>query len=212
MITSSLLGIFVNHFNPDGIPLIREKLELNWASDSLFKEIIQDSTSTIIDTTNLFIEKSTVNDDNTKSSNKETEKKLDDQIDQQMDPVTENQPKETEVISFVEPKAITLEQAYKLFNKGVKFIDARDEADYLAGHISSAVNIPFDDFDNHKKKLKQLSKEKPMVIYCAGTDCDLSILLGNLLFEQGYKQVYVFFGGWLEWLNSNYPTENPSES
>ena len=212
MITSSLLGMLVNYFNPDGIPLIREKLELNWASDSLFKEIIQDSVSTITDTTNLFIEKSTVNDDNTKSSNKETEKKLDDQIDQQMDPVTENQPKETEVISFVEPKAITLEQAYKLFNKGVKFVDARDEADYLAGHISSAVNIPFDDFDNHKKKLKQLSKEKPMVIYCAGTDCDLSILLGNLLFEQGYKQVYVFFGGWLEWLNSNYPTENPSES
>jgi len=116
-----------------------------------------------------------------------------------------------EAYAFSEPKAITLEQAYKLFNKGIKFVDARDEADYLAGYISSAVNIPFDDFDNHKQKLEKLSKEKPMVIYCAGTDCDLSILLGNLLFEQGYKQVYVFFGGWNEWLSSNYPTENPSE-
>ncbi|MCW8802814.1 MAG: rhodanese-like domain-containing protein [Ignavibacteriaceae bacterium] len=209
MITSSLLGIFVNYFNPDGIPLIREKLELSWASDSLFQEIIQDSASTIIDTTNLILENPSDNN-NIRSSNKETEKNPDDQIVQPIDPVTDKL-KETEVVSFEEPKALTLEQAYKLFNNGVKFVDARDEADYLAGHIYSAVNIPFDDFDNHKQKLEKLSKEKPIVIYCAGTDCDLSILLGNLLFEQGYKQVYVFFGGWLEWLNSNYPTENQSE-
>ncbi len=135
-------------------------------------------------------------------------KKPDEQIVQQKDSVRANKFNETEVISFAEPKAITLEQAYKLFKNGVKFVDARDEADYLAGHISKSLNIPFDDFDNHKQKLEQLSKEKPMVIYCAGTDCDLSILLGNLLFEQGYKEVYVFFGGWLEWLNSSYPTEN----
>jgi len=211
LITSSLLGVFVNYFNPDGIPLIREKLELNWASDSLFQEIIQDSASIIIDTTNLILENSAVNNENTKSGNKETEKKSAEQIVQQENPVKENKLKETEVITFAEPKAITLEQAYKLFNNGVKFIDARDEADYLAGHISKSLNIPFDDFDNHKQKLEKLSKEKPMVIYCAGTDCDLSILLGNLLFEQGYKQVYVFFGGWLEWLNSNYPIENQSE-
>ena len=201
----------MNFFNPDGIPLIREKLELSWASDSLFKKIIQDSASTIIDTNNFILEDSAANNDNTKSITKEAEKKSADQIIQQVDPVTENKLNETEVISFAEPKAITLEQAYKLFNKGVKFVDARDEADYLAGHISKSVNIPFDDFDNHKQKLEQLSKEKPMVIYCAGTDCDLSILLGNLLFEQGYKQVYVFFGGWLEWLKANYPIENQSE-
>lgn len=211
MITSSLLGMLVNYFNPGGIPLIREKLELNWASDSLFQDFIQDSVSTIIDTTNLILADSAVNNDDIKSSNKEAEKNSTEQIVQQIDPMTENKLKETEVISFAEPKAITLEQAYKLFNNGVKFVDARDEADYLAGHIASAVNIPFDDFDNHKQKLEQLSKEKPMVIYCAGTDCDLSILLGNMMFEQGYKQVYVFFGGWQEWLNSNYPIENTSE-
>jgi rhodanese-related sulfurtransferase len=116
-----------------------------------------------------------------------------------------------EVIAFTEPKAITIEQAYTLYNKNVIFIDARDEADFLVGHITNSINIPFDDFDNHKQKLELLSKEKPVVIYCAGTDCDLSILLGNLLFEQGYKQVYIFFGGWNEWLNAKYPVENSPE-
>ncbi|MCU0365378.1 MAG: rhodanese-like domain-containing protein, partial [Ignavibacteriaceae bacterium] len=112
---------------------------------------------------------------------------------------------------FTEPKAITLEQAYTLFKKGITFVDSRDETDYILGHISNSMNIPFDDFDNHKQKLEQLSREKPMVIYCAGTDCDLSHLLANLLFEQGYKQVYVFFGGWNEWLNANYPIQKSAE-
>ncbi len=118
---------------------------------------------------------------------------------------------EIEVIAFSEPRAITLKQAYSLYNQKVIFIDARDEGDYLAGHIINAANIPFDDFDNNQQKLEQISKEKPLVVYCAGTDCDLSIMLGNLLFEKGYKQVYIFFGGWLEWLEANYPVEYPSE-
>ena len=201
----------INYFNPEGIPLLREKLELNWASDSLLNEITQDTASISIDTTNLSFEKHSVKIDNKESSKKETAKEHDEKIVQPKDLLNENKTKETEVVTFTEPKAIKLEQAYILFNKGVTFIDARDKSDFLAGHITNSINIPFDDFDNHKEKLDQLSKEKPLVLYCAGTDCDLSILLGNLLFEMGYKQIYFFFGGWLDWINANYPVEYPSE-
>lgn len=186
-------------------------MELSWASDSLFNEIIQDSSKTVIDTTNFILEKSITTSDSTESNKKETEKKPDNKIVEPKDQVTENNPKETEVIAFTEPKAIKLDQAYVLFNKRVTFIDARDESDYLAGHITNSINIPFDDFDNHEMKLDKISLDKPVVLYCAGTDCDLSILLGNLLFEMGYKQVYVFFGGWLDWVNANYPVEYPSK-
>jgi rhodanese-related sulfurtransferase len=203
------LGLAVNHFNPEGIPLIREALELKWAPDSLFMDLnqdiqnfIDDSSSIIIpekdQTQNIFKKQSKENTpEEFKSDQKET-KKVSEEIE--------------EAIAFAEPKAITLEQAYKLFNNGVQFIDARDESDYLAGYITNSINIPFDDFDNHQQKLEQLPKEKPLVIYCAGTDCDLSILLGNLLFEKGYKQVYVFFGGWLEWLNADYPVKYPDDN
>ena len=118
---------------------------------------------------------------------------------------------EKELQTFSEPKAVTLEQAFKLFENGVAFVDARDEGDFLAGHITNSINIPFDDFDNHKQKLDQLSKDKPIVIYCAGTDCDLSILLGNLLFDMGYKKIYVFFGGWYDWLDAKYPVDYSQE-
>ena len=63
--------------------------------------------------------------------------------------ITDNEQKKNEVVTFKEPKAIHLEQAYTLFKKGVTFVDARDESDYLTGHIKNAVNIPFEDFDNY---------------------------------------------------------------
>jgi len=202
------MGLLINYFNPEGIPLIREKLELKWAPDSLFLDLDQNVPSDIDNSSSL------TNSEIDEKKNQEEQKLKEVTIEETKPSISESKKIGEEVkeaIAFTEPKAITLEQAYSLFNKGVKFVDARDEPDYLAGHITNSINIPFDDFDNHKHKLEMLSKEKPMVIYCGGTDCDLSILLGNLLFEQGYKQVYVFFDGWLEWLNANYPVENPTE-
>ncbi|MCW9096188.1 MAG: rhodanese-like domain-containing protein [Ignavibacteriaceae bacterium] len=204
------MGIFINYFNPAGIPLIREKLELKWASDSLFNEITRDSASTIIDTIKLNSIKPPDSNQLTRVDGKTVEKKIDEKTIEKNERETENKNK-TEDVVFTEPKAIKLDQAYALFKKGITFVDARDEGDYLAGHIKNSINIPFDDFDNHKQKLDQLSKEKPLVIYCAGTECDLSILLGNLLFEMGYKKIYVFFGGWVDWSKAKYQVENFSE-
>ena len=198
----------VNYFNPEGIPLIREKLELKWAPDSLFLELDQNSSSDKIDSSSLAISENSK--ESIQKERQDTEVLKEDSKESTLDLKKKSEDTD-EVIAFTEPKAITIEQAYTLYSKNVIFIDARDEADFLVGHITNSINIPFDDFDNHKQKLELLSKEKPMVIYCAGTDCDLSILLGNLLFEQGYKQVYIFFGGWNEWLNAKYPVENSSE-
>jgi rhodanese-related sulfurtransferase len=208
IISSSLLGLAFNYFNPSGVPLIREKTELKWAPDSLFLELDKITPVNIDDSLSLEISKV----DKEKALENTKPKEV---VQEEAETIT-SEPKKIieevkEAIVFTEPKAITLEQAYTLFNKGVKFIDSRDEADYISGHIANSVNIPFDDFDNHKIKLETISKEKPVVIYCGGTECDLSILLGNLLFSQGYKQVYVFFGGWDDWVNANFPTEYPNE-
>jgi rhodanese-related sulfurtransferase len=202
------LGLVINYFNPEGIPLIREKLELKWAPDSLFLELDQNSDSDKIDSSSLVISENS--EENIQQERQDSEVLKEDSKESASDLKKKSEDID-EVIAFAEPKAITIEQAYTLYNKDVIFIDARDEADFLVGHITNSINIPFEDFDNHKQKLELLSKEKPMVIYCAGTDCDLSILLGNLLFEQGYKQVYIFFGGWNEWLIAKYPVENSSE-
>jgi rhodanese-related sulfurtransferase len=213
IIISSILGLAINYFNPSGISLLREKQELKWAPDSLFIEPSIDSSVTPIDSTKILVSSS----ENEKNKTEPTKKLKNEEVSNEIvKEAKKKDQKETEnkseTSAFAEPQAIKLSQAYSLFKKGVLFIDARDESDYLVGHITGSLNIPFEDYDNYKQKLEEIPKEKPMVIYCAGTECDLSPLLANLLFEQGYKKVYVFFGGWVEWLEANYPIEHPSET
>ncbi len=212
LLTSTLIGLAVNYFNPNGISLIRTSKEISWASDSLFN--IEHKDSMVETPINISLNDSVSGKDilaKNKPENVKQNNPLERSIikEEQTKIVEEEKTNDPEEVTFEEPKNITLDQAYSLFTSGITFIDARDEADYLAGYISGSINIPYYDFENHKQKLQNLSKDKPLVIYCAGTDCDLSILLGNQLSKLGYKQVYIFFGGWLEWENANYPTEHP---
>lgn len=110
--------------------------------------------------------------------------------------------------AFEEAKAITLKQAYSLFKQDVLFIDARDYVEYEIGYIKGAISLPYVEFDKYKSVLEFISKVTPLVTYCDGKDCDLSILLGDKLFKMGYNQVYIFFGGWIDWQESNYPIES----
>ena len=112
---------------------------------------------------------------------------------------------------FDEAKAITLKQAYSLYNQNAMFIDARDYVEYEIGHINNAISLPYLDFDEYKTILDTIPTSTPIVAYCDGEDCDLSILLGDKLFESGYKEVYIFFGGWVDWQMANYPVEGEDE-
>lgn len=112
---------------------------------------------------------------------------------------------------FDEAKAITLKKAYELYTQNVLFIDARDYVEYEIGHIKNAVSLPYLEFDEYKTLLDTVPKNMPIVTYCDGKDCDLSILLGDKLFESGYKEVYIFFGGWIDWQMANYPVDDENE-
>lgn len=111
------------------------------------------------------------------------------------------------IADFDKPKAITIDFAYQLYNQKVKFIDARPAEEFAEGHIKGAINIPFYGSENYQHELDKISKDQILVTYCSGDDCELSILLGDELFEKGYKKVYVFFGGWNQWNEKGYPVD-----
>jgi len=95
-----------------------------------------------------------------------------------------------------------------LYNSGrALFVDARDKWDFAEGHIKNAVNIPEYSFDKSNPILKTIPKNKTIITYCGGDDCEMSEKLAEYLFELGYEKVFVFFGGWNEWQAANYPTE-----
>lgn len=178
IVVSIIIGFTYNYLNPKGLPIIKEKKELVFESDSL-----------------------------TFSFDSETVTKTSDSISSQNEPVkiSKETPALIEIEPFSEPRAIKIDLAYKLFKQGIKFIDARMPDEFAEGHIKGAYNIPFDGDESYRDILNKFSKEEIIVVYCGGTDCDLSIYLGNELFEKGFKRVYVFFGGWNEWVEKNYP-------
>jgi rhodanese-related sulfurtransferase len=103
---------------------------------------------------------------------------------------------------------ISIEKAKELFetNAGL-FIDTRHEFDYSAGHIRNAVNVALNEFEKHISHLESIRKNKLLIVYCDGTDCNSSIEVGAKLIEMGYTNVKIFFGGWQEWINAGLPIE-----
>ena len=103
---------------------------------------------------------------------------------------------------------ISLATAKELFeSNNALFIDARHEFDYQAGHIRGAVNIALNKFDTHLTRLNKISKDKLLIVYCDGAECNSSIELAVKLMESGFTNVKVFFGGWQEWNSAKLPIE-----
>ena len=204
IIASSIIGLVINFIRPNSLLLIKESKNLTWADSlSISNKAVNNSVQSkneLSKNKKINYKKDTINYQ--KKENKAVISLKNNSND------TENSKDKVEGESFKEPVAINLEQAYKLSNKNITFIDAREYEDYKAGHIKNALSLPYYDFEAHKNVLNKISKNNFFVIYCAGTDCDLSILLGNKLFKMGYNKVYIFFGGWNDWLNEKYPVES----
>ena len=87
------------------------------------------------------------------------------------------------------------------------FIDSRHEFDYQSGHIRGAVNIALKMFDTHLTRLNKIPKDKLLIVYCDGAECNSSIEMAVKLIESGFTNVKVFFGGWQEWNSAKLPVE-----
>ena len=174
---SIVIALIYNHFNPNGLNLLRVEKILNWESDSLASFSITDS---LITETKLVYPKQSVDSDLRSDRNNKVE-------------------------PFKEPKAIKINFAYKLFNQGIQFIDARSRDEFTDGHIKGAVNIPFYSSENYAGAISKLDKNEIVVTYCESAECDIAILSGDELFKMGFKKVYVFIGGYNEWIKNHYP-------
>ena len=81
------------------------------------------------------------------------------------------------------------------------FIDAREPAEYKAGHIQGSINIPAYQFGEYFEKVGQaLPKEDvPIIVYCQGDPCDQSHIVLEHLSTMGYQNLHIYLGGWNEW-------------
>ena len=109
---------------------------------------------------------------------------------------------ETTILSA--PEYINLESAKEMYDRGIIFIDARDEEEFAEGHIKGATVAP------STPELVQLfpDRSSAIVTYCSGGDCDVSQELAEeLMYDWEYERIFVYLGGWPQWESAGFPIE-----
>jgi rhodanese-related sulfurtransferase len=112
----------------------------------------------------------------------------------------QGQPEDLEIISF--------ERARALFTSdSALFIDARHAFEYRLGHIRGSVNVALAEFDRDRARLNGIAKDRLLIVYCDGADCNSSMELAIRLMGMGFSNVQIFFGGWQEWKTGRMPID-----
>jgi rhodanese-related sulfurtransferase len=79
-------------------------------------------------------------------------------------------------------------------------IDARQTADYDAGHIDGAINIPtMLDAAGRNAKLGNTPKDSRVIIYCQSAGCPYAEKVASNLMEDGFANIVIYKGGWVDW-------------
>ncbi len=108
---------------------------------------------------------------------------------------------------------ISLQDAQGAWSTGAAvFLDARAPADYIAGHIAGALNLPTEDFDQRYPLIEPLlGPDQPIIIYCDGKLCDLSHDLAEKLKAIGRIDVKILLNGWTVWKKAGQPINTGSK-
>ena len=114
-----------------------------------------------------------------------------------------------ELVNSNEPSGIVeidIKIAKDLYEKGTLFIDARAEEYFNDGHIPGA--ICSDELDELIDKIYNFDNlDKAFVVYCSDDDCGSSEELSYQLYDQGFESIYLFKGGWKQWIENNLPAK-----
>lgn len=88
-------------------------------------------------------------------------------------------------------------------NSGV-VIDARFRRDYDLGHLEGAISVPIDANDARRGELTaSISKDSKVVVYCQSRACQYAENVAVWLQDNGFSDVVVYRGGWVDWVAKN---------
>ena len=119
---------------------------------------------------------------------------------------------EQTVESFTEDgiHLIGLERAVQFMESGIGSVfDARSPLLYEDGHLPGAVNVYAYELDSYLPDLMQeYPLDTPIMVYCNGNDCEDSRFLAQWMQELGYAKLFIFEGGYEQWVDSGNKLES----
>ena len=83
-------------------------------------------------------------------------------------------------------------------------VDARPNPKYLSGTIPSSLNIPDTQIDKYVGQLDKVAKDKEIIVFCGGWECEKSPIVAAHLKGLGFKNVKLYQAGEPEWAAKNY--------
>jgi rhodanese-related sulfurtransferase len=104
------------------------------------------------------------------------------------------------------PRALDVAGARQQLLAGAQLVEVLPEADYRQEHLPGAVNIPLAELTAERAEA-DLDPDRPVVVYCFDTECDLSSRGAALLEAFGFEEVYDFTGSKTAWLAMDLPYE-----
>ena len=107
-------------------------------------------------------------------------------------------------------KVITTEELKKKLDGGaqVSLLDVLMENSYEGRHIPGAKSIPYGaDFLEKFEKENSVSKDAEIIVYCASSGCQLSVMAADVLEKAGYTNVAHYKDGLAGWQNAGYKFE-----
>jgi len=112
-----------------------------------------------------------------------------------------------EIAPREEPQQIVVAAVQQYVDAGAALlIDAREPQEYEAGHIPGAISLPYDQVATDRQRLEQLDTGgRPIVVYCGGGTCELSLSLAWDLVYAGQTRVAVYMGGYPDWVDAGLP-------
>ena len=89
-------------------------------------------------------------------------------------------------------KQVHLSDIEKLVNENAYIVDVREEAEYQAGHIINAVNIPLSQL---RQRINEIPKDKNVYLHCRSSQRSYNALM--CLQNNGFTNVYNISGSYL---------------
>lgn len=205
LFASIAIAIAYNFSKPKPLPLIWEPKEIKVLSDEdvfgNMEPVKEQTDNKLADAATT--EPETLNEEIKLADKKLAENKIDDAESKKA--VVEKE-KEKESSNTELPKntelTVTYEQMKKIINNpDFIIIDARSPEMFAKSKIGKAINIfPYDEEAVYMPKIFDLPTDKRIVIYCDGGNCDSSHKLAEVIKSFGYKNVFIYTGGWDDWI------------
>jgi hydroxyacylglutathione hydrolase len=83
-------------------------------------------------------------------------------------------------------------------------IDARPNPKYLSGTIPSSISIPDTQIDKFIGQLDKVAKDKEILVFCGGWECEKSPIVAGHLKGLGFTNVKLYQAGEPEWAAKSY--------